>query len=56
MTHPEPLSSRDEVTQIVAANARHAAAPPLDRLAEAIEAVAADINRLADKLPAAGEP
>ena len=51
-----PLSTRAEVEMITAANARHAAALPLDRLAEAIEAVAADINRLADKLPAAGEP
>ena len=43
--------ARDEVTQIVAANARHAAAPPLDRLADALEAMAADIDRLAAKVP-----
>ena len=56
MTHPEPLSSRDEVTQIVAANARHAAAPPLELAADMIAAMADEIAALAAKLPAAGEP
>ena len=50
--HPEPQSTRESVERIKADHERHAAALPLDRLAEAIEAVAADINRLADKVPA----
>ena len=53
--HPEPQSTRDAVTAIVRENARHAAAAPLERLADALEAVAAEVDRLAAKLPASGE-
>ena len=44
--HPEPQSTRDSVTAIVAANAL-AAAPSLERLADVLEAMAEDIDRLA---------
>ena len=36
------LSTRQEVERIVAENARHAAAPPLERLADALEVMAAE--------------
>jgi hypothetical protein len=44
-----PLSTRDEVEMITAANAAAAAAP--DRLAALLERLAAEAARLADKLP-----
>ena len=40
---------------ITAANARHAAALPLERLADALEVMAAEVDRLADKLPAVSQ-
>ena len=50
---PAPtLSTRAEVEMITAANARHAAALPLDRLADLIERLAEGVAALAAKPPA----
>jgi hypothetical protein len=49
---PEHLSTRQHVEMITASNARHAAAAlPLGRAADLLEAVAEDVTRLAAKLP-----
>jgi hypothetical protein len=47
-----PISSRDEITAIVAANAL-AQPLPLERLVVALDRAAADLERLGDKLPEA---
>jgi hypothetical protein len=48
-----PLSTRESVERIVAANAAGAAAQPLERLADALERAAEDILRLASEFPEA---
>jgi hypothetical protein len=49
--HP-PISTREHVEAIVAANAAGAAAAPLERAAELLDQAAPELDRLADKLPA----
>lgn len=50
-----PVSTRDDVERICAAQQFASAAAPFAWAVDALDRAAVDINRLADKLPAAGE-
>jgi hypothetical protein len=53
--HPEHQSTAQQVEAIKADFERHAAAPPLERVADALDQAAAELDRPADKLPAVSQ-